>query len=236
MNLPKEINPNPIVISTVELRYKSEYTSQKLFPLVYDLFKQTLPLFEQISIPAELKEKNENFKYNPDYVLYNDNYRLSFSNCVLSFENQNAYQLWPNYSKFISESISKFFNINHIQVIDRVGVRYASVLDKTESVNQVLNFTPSINNINYEESFEQFSTKLSRGEMSLFLQIFQNAQSTKSGQKISGVYIDIDASQTGEFEANSKIFDLINALHDEEKKLFFSLLKPEFLNSLNPVY
>ena len=236
MKLPKEISPNPIVISTVEVRYKSEISSQKLFPIVYNLFREVLPEFEQISLPVELKESNPNLKYNPDYVLSNEKYKLSFSDCVISFENQNSYQLWTNYSKFITESINKFFSINHINFIDRIGVRYASVLDKTEDVNQVLNFNPSINSDIYKQNFEHFSTKLSIGEISLFLQVYQNAQSTKIGNKISGVYVDIDASQIGEFKPDNQILDIINNLHLEEKKLFFSLLKPEFLKSLNPIY
>ena len=55
--------------------------------------------------------------------------------------------------------------------------------------------------------------------------------------EVVGSLIDIDTSR--EYSDNyftSNIEQEINMAHKCEKKLFFSLLKPDFLNSLKPVF
>lgn len=236
MKLPIEISPNPLVTSTIEVRYVSSIESNKLFNLVYGSFMQELPIFEPNNLPSDIKKSNIQFKYSPDYTLRNENYKVSFSNNVLSFENMAEYKLWGNYFPFISKCINKFFSLIHIDKVERIGVRYGSVLDKTEGAGQVLNEVPIINIIGYDPRFEHYRANLKIEDIKILLQIFDNAQASKNGIKTSGVYIDLDAFYEGNLSSADEVLNMVNKLHSEEKKLFFTLMKPEYLETLNPKY
>jgi len=236
MTLPVEISPNPLVTSTIELRFTSQIPSKSLFPAVYKAFLDDLPNFELSNLPPEIKVNNPLLNYAPDYVLSNENFKLSFSNSVLTFEHVSEYQFWKNYFPFVSKCFQTFFKIVNTEFIERVGVRYASVLDKTESASQVLISVPSLELANYDQKFEHYRTTIKLDNVSILLQIFDNAKAVKKNQAISGVYIDIDASFNDKLAPNEDVLKMIDRLHDEQKKLFFSLLRPEYINTLNPKY
>jgi uncharacterized protein (TIGR04255 family) len=76
-------------------------------------------------------------------------------------------------------------------------------------------------------------TEIEQGEFSSTLQVANNA--IINGKL--GSIIDIDTFVTKNLDTFfSKKTELINAGHLKEKELFYSLLKPEFLNTLNPTY
>ncbi len=234
--LPKEISPNPLVTSSVEVRYQSTLSSPELFPKVYSKLLGMLPLVENHSLPSDIKKQRLELKYAPDYTLSNENYRVSFSNNVILFENPTDYKLWGNYFAFISECLDKFFEIGHISIIERIGVRYASVLNIEIGIENVLAHLPTLTLSGYSQKFEQFRTSISLGDISLLLQIFDNAKITRKELTSSGLYIDIDASHTSENIPLNSIKSKLDTLHTEQKKLFFSLLKPDYIKTLNPKY
>lgn len=236
MKLPTEISPNPLVLSTIELRFFTQTSSIDLFPVVYQAFSSIFPKFEVSNLPSDVKSSNPQFKFAPDYMLSNENYRLSFSNTVILFEHVSEYQFWRNYFPFVSNCYEKFFNLVKAEFIERIGVRYASVLDKTEGANQVLVSVPAIGIPGYEEKFEHYRTVAKVDNIKLLLQVFDNAKAEKKDQTISGVYIDIDASFDQKIEPTGKALEIIDQLHLEQKKLFFSLLKEDYIQTLNPKY
>lgn len=237
MKLPIEISPSPLITTTIEIRYVSTLESSQIFPLVYSAFMSELPNVEQNKLPLQLRQMEKNLKYVPDYILSNESYKLSFSGCVLSFENTGDYKLWGSYFPFVSKCFETFFKLIDIHFFERIGVRYGSVLDKTEGINQVLNFVPSIGVEGYNQKFESYRSNLEIDNVNLLLQIKDNANlvNTKKGS-ISGLYIDIDASILNKMNPDEDILKLIDKLHFEQKRLFFSLLKSEYIKTLNPKY
>ena len=76
-------------------------------------------------------------------------------------------------------------------------------------------------------------TEIEQGEFSSSLQIANNV--IINGKL--GSIIDIDTFVTKNLESFfSNKTDIIHAGHLKEKELFYSLLKTEFLNTLNPTY
>lgn len=238
MNLPIQISPNPLVISTIEIRFFSEMESADIFPLVYSKVMSDLPkLNTDNKIPKEFKNADPQFAYLPDYTLSNNDYLLSFSNRAISFEHVGEYKLWDNYFAFIKKHLQILFSLNFIQQIERIGVRYGSIFDKEERVEDVLNHVPSTGIQGYEEKFENHRATFQIDTHStLLLQIFANAKASKNEKSMSGIYIDIDASHTEKLSPNNTIIDKIDKLHSLEKELFFKILKPSFIERLNPKY
>ena len=236
MLLPKEIAPNPLIGSTIEIRYNSEVDKKKLLSLVFTQFQSDFPNLNNSSIPEQIRALDPNLQFSPDYILSNEKYSLSFSSKVLSFENTSEYTFWSNYYPFIISCLKRFYSLGIIKSIDRIGVRYASIFDNVPSISEVIKETPIIHFDNYKSKFGFFNCDLSNDEISIHLQIAGNAAITKNNKIRTGCLIDIDAFLLKRFEPDEKVFKVIDELHQEEKKLFWDLLSDSFKEKLNVKY
>jgi len=237
MSLPVEISPNPLLRSTVEIRFSINIDRAKLFSIVYPAFASQFPIFEENKVPKELRKISPEFRFAPDYILKNDDFSLSFSSNLVAFENISEYKYWRNYFPFIKGQLSTFFQLNIIEKISRIGVRYASLFEGKNRIDEVLNFMPGIPVDEYEQTFSLIRLDLKKRYYNFHVQLANNAQAIKGNKPISGAYIDIDGSFSGQQSPSSEIFMLIDELHTEGKKIFFEkLIKPSFLETLNPKY
>lgn len=234
MQLPVEISPNPLVISTVELRFTSTLNEESVLPTIFPIFSKELPSLSNSKIPRELANSDEVFKYSPDFTLSNESYSMSISNRVISFENVNEYTLWDNYFSFIKKQLKTLFELNIITTIERIGVRYGSIFD--DSFDQILRFNPTFSIDGYDESLVHNRTEFKKNNITLTLQIAKAAKIIRNSKTQIGTLIDIDASYTNGPEFKDDIFQLIDELHTAEKTLFFELLQPDYLKNLNPKY
>jgi uncharacterized protein (TIGR04255 family) len=74
-----------------------------------------------------------------------------------------------------------------------------------------------------------------KGFLNKVIQINNTTNLIENEKVIKGSLIDIDIL----YPVSSKDIDLnqiINVMHDEEKKLFFNLLKPNLLKKLKPIF
>jgi uncharacterized protein (TIGR04255 family) len=239
-DLPVEISPNPLVMSTVELRFDAAIPLAEFLPKVVNEFSETLPIFEATPYNEETKKLNPAFKYAAEYMIRNDKFRLLFGDSSVAFGNVDEYQLWGNYFPFLSESLRRFASFGQIRMVGRVGVRYASVFDGTKGLaNDVLKSLPTLDIPDYKHNFQQFTTHIKIDKINLALQIGNSALATRDrdGKTLNGVYIDIDAYYAEHTNDIEEIIQIIDVLHKEQKTLLFKhLLKPEFISSLNPKY
>lgn len=237
MSLPKKISPNPLFTSTVEIRFSSSIAgSENILPLIYGKFMNLLPNLESKNIPKDIKEREPRLRYNADFVLKNKDFSLSFSDKAIAFENVSDYMFWDNYFPFISNQLKQIFEMNFISKIERIGVRYASVLENANIITNALKYNPIMGIEGYEENLNLLRTILSKDDCKLLLQIAPNSKSVKNEISRIGLLIDIDASYTGNLNPSDEVLQKIDKLHTFQKELFFSLLKPEFLETLNPTY
>lgn len=236
MQLPKEIFPNPLIISTIEIRYTTLVESEKIFPLIFGIFTNDFPKFEANNIPKEFKENEPNLKYAPDFILTNDDYKLSFSNKVILFENNGPYKLWPNYFKFITTCLDKLISLNLITSIERVGLRYASILGGS-NINEIFKTVPKIQIGDSIEELERFNTNiLVTKNVNLYLQILNRAEAITPTERKTGIIVDIDASFKDYSISIENLKEDINTLHKTQKEFFFNLLNQSYIDSLKPVY
>lgn len=243
MGLPTEISPNPLITSSVEVRFLSDKKNMELFPIVYGKFMNDLPNLNEGNIPKDIKNSDPQFQHFPDYILSNDKYTIGFSDKVLIFENINEYPFWANYFDFISQKLSAFLELGFVKQVQRIGVRYISVLGETTFKGNRLKNIPSLSLEGYNEKFLIYHTHIKVDDCVLFLRIGSEGKLTREksslseGKTLSGTYVDIDASFTGDLSPDiSHITYIIDKLHTLQKDVFFKLLNPEYLDSLNPKY
>jgi uncharacterized protein (TIGR04255 family) len=234
MNLPKNINPCPIVDALLEVRFTSKINANAVFGLIYSVLQkdfqkvETLPILQ---LPDIVRASDPNLKYKPYYKVSNENFVIQIGPDVISISSFPKYLGWELFSKIIFEVLSKIENVGIINIIERIGIRYINFFETNifEKVN--LKVYIGADDILYKNTIVR--TEIEQGEFSSTLQVANNA--IINGKL--GSIIDIDTFVTKNLDTFfSRKTELINAGHLKEKELFYSLLKPEFLKTLNPTY
>lgn len=239
MNLPSQISPNPLINSMIEIRFESSLSQEEVLPTLFPIFSKDFPKLKERRIPISIKEQDIDLRYAANYVFSNEKYSIFIDSNVIGFENaNNEYQLWTNYFPIIKENVNTLINLNIISKIERIGVRYSSLFENINSFSEILKIDIKFPYPDYTESDYVFKTQLKKDNIVLLLQLVQNATVQQNDKIKTGILIDIDASLSSDIEnsTNEQIFNLIDQLHYEEKKLFFSLINDDFLATLNPQY
>ena len=242
IDLPKEIDPCPIKESVFEIRYATNYPSDAVFGVIFSAIKDIFPETNSKSMPAlqipeAIRSKDPNLKYQPLHTLEKGNLNLRIGPRVISFSNMEPYVGWRNWSAFFIGVLAKIKETEIIEKVERIGLRYINtfdsiILDKIElkiDINQTLLLNEPTN----------LRTEIRDSDLTKILQVANNVQITVGKEIKQGSVIDIDCSynismSSGDFF--EKYGDLVNAAHEKEKVLFFSLLKKPFLSTFNPVY
>jgi uncharacterized protein (TIGR04255 family) len=236
--LPKRIELCPIIDAIIEIRFKSDLFSNAVFGVIYNNLKAEFPTPEKLPIlqmPEQLRDIDPNFKFKPHYRIQNQNSIIQIGPDVITISSPMPYRGWDEYFHNIKNYLEIIFSLNVISSVSRLGLRYINFFDS--DIFEQINLRVSINSKDHSCKNTLFRTELSGGSFSNTLQIANNAAHIVNNKSKIGSVIDIDISKLyagNEFLVNYP--SEIDEAHSQEKQLFFSLLKPDFLKSLNPVY
>jgi uncharacterized protein (TIGR04255 family) len=131
-------------------------------------------------------------------------------------------------------ALQKIDNLGIIENVERFGLRYINYFP--EDILENIDLKVYINDKKPESKNLILRLEMQRDKFTQILQIAQ--PTTVSGRPNElGSIIDIDIvmeNSTMDFFKDADI--LLEDAHNKEKLLFFSLLKPTFLEKLNPIY
>lgn len=232
------LNPDPLITSTVEVRFNSALKSEDVLSFFSALFLAELPKLHDRNdgIPRELKQlPPANLSHLPDYLFQNEKYSVSVGKEVIAFEHVKEYTLWPNYFSFIQQQLQKVQEKGIIQKVHRVGLRYASIFERVNKASEALRFRLAYDLEGYRRVNDYVRTTFQKQNIHLLLQVGEHVKVNQRGRgQKEGLYIDIDASQTQHLpdDFSAGLLEVIDQLHTEEKALFEQLLRPEFLARL----
>jgi uncharacterized protein (TIGR04255 family) len=236
---PKKISPCPIVEAIAELRFTSAVLPDAIFGIIYQEFKDEFPERVEnlpiLQLPEPIRSMDPGLRYQPYYKLASSNLIFQVGPRVTSLSNVKEYMGWENFSRRLKEVFSKLEKLKIIKSVERLGIRYINFfkLDIYDNINLriIMNEEP-LRTLNMT-----LRTEIEEDNFINLLQIANKAQVRIQNQSLSGSVIDID---TGSKTIGETFFEemenLLEKGHHTEKKLFFSLLKKEFLSSLNPEY
>ncbi|MFT5618016.1 MAG: hypothetical protein ACI85I_001245, partial [Arenicella sp.] len=186
------------------------------------------------NIPSDILKNDPNFKYKPLYKLTSKDYSAQVGYDVISLHVSNEYKGWNSFSGKIFDFYEKILSTKVISGVDSLTIRYLNffnlnIFDKIIlSVNLGENPYESDNLVIRTEKVEEEFTKV--------LQIANNVNFHKNESTLKGSLIDISCvlKNPTNFAENWK--QNVEKAHEIEKTLFFELLKPDFLKTLNPKY
>lgn len=236
MKLPKKINPCPIIDSLLEFRFNTKYPADAVFGIVYESLKSKYPNFESLPIlqlPEPVRRMDPNLRFKPYYKISNEDYVVQIGADILTISSFPKYLGWEAFQSEIREYINTIKDLSIVDMVLRVGLH-------------VINFFPEIDIFTNAKIQISLSDKILDLKNALFRTEFSHDDNIKSTLHISnnalissttGSIIDIDSN----FDYNQNLNDdvlleKISKTHSSEKELFFSLIKDEFLQTLNPEY
>lgn len=241
MDIPKKIDPCPIVEAIVELRFDSSLPNDAVFGVIYNQFKDEFEKVGKLPIlqlPENIRSKDKNLIYKPHYKLQKGEFVVQIGPKVFSFSNVNEYVGWDTLSEKIKDTVEKLANLKIIKKMVRFGLRYINlfadlnIYEKSRLKIQLGNENQFNREINLTMGIptKGFATKLimvNSAEISFH----------ENKGNIKGSIIDIDVAMEKEMEFDlGQIEETVSSAHEQEKELFFSLLEPDFLKTLNPEY
>jgi uncharacterized protein (TIGR04255 family) len=238
MSLPKKISPCPILEANTEVRFDSEMPSEAVFGIVYNQLKKEFKDLEKLpilQIPEEIRSQDPILKFQACYRLRSENSVISIGPKVISFACVNEYAGWENYSSKVIEIFSKVKASGIINKTLRVGLRYINFFEN--NIFNRINLSAKIGESSLQSNNTFIKTEFTKNKFSFILQVANKANVLVGEKQKVGSIIDIDTS-ISDFSVDifSMSPELVDAAHSEEKQLFFSLLKEDFLESLNPEY
>jgi len=240
VRLPRKITPCPIEEAIVEIRFglQQHIPEDAVFGLVFSAIGKDFPKVEKLQIlelPSQIRSTDENLKYRPHYRLQNEKYILQIGPRVVSLVAKRPYQGWGDFFPNLKKSFSSIQELKIIDSIKRLGLRYIDYFDTKVFDN--VNLSITVNKESMVTPETQLRTTLKEGMFNILLQVTNNAVVSFEGKTKSGSVLDLDIFLE-KFEGNffEKYEELIEDAHELEKRLFFSLLKEEFLKTLQPEY
>lgn len=236
VRLPKKINPCPITEAIVELRFDSSFPHDAIFGVLYNEFKNDYPEVKELPIlqlPEIIRKQDPALKYKPYYRLSsNEGFIFQVGARTISLISLKPYSGWEIFSDKIKDSIKRASNLGVYESYVRVGIRYINGFD--QNVLEKINLSLKMNNSALTEYETSVRMDVPTGQFTSTLRVANNAQITKSEGKTKGSVIDIDTYLEN---PDGDIIKTIEDGHLQEKKLFFALLKQDYLeNELNPEY
>ena len=236
--IPKRITPCPIANATVEFRFATEWDVERLREAVYSRVQDQYPPFEELpikKIPQEIIDNEEVLRYQPCYQAAASSLTLLLGARMVSVVNSAPYLGWEAFQHECLKIWNMVNELGAVQEIERLGLRYVNVFEDIEIFSKT-SISPTLN-----VEFSGFTQKTSyfraffrRDAFGCLLQV--SNEFTQPQQQRTASLIDIDISLEKEHLHNSTIIDTLDLAHTIEKELFFGLLQPAFLNTLNPEY
>lgn len=237
MKLPKSISPCPIREAVAEVRFESDVPPDAVFGIVYQALKTDFPKAEELPIatlPSQIRNTDKELMFQPQYRLISETSTLLVGPKTIAVGMCGEYPGWAVLSARMKEILRRFSQTGIVKQPVRLGLRFISFFPFDIYPKLQLQISVDDQSWDGEETF--FKTVLNRSTFKSMLQVGKGLALLGRPGEIGSI-IDIDsftAETDGEFLAYFERF--LESAHQSEKELFFTLLKPEFLATLNPVY
>lgn len=245
--LPVKINPDRLVTAVVEIRYESSLEHEFCLGILHQVLIQEFTLVakegpkDEMASNVELNEVNALFRVSTDPVYIDNNIKLSVRQGSFVFNIYKGYPGWAAYLESLKKALSLIGSSGIEFNFQRVGIRFISQyedLDLTDVTKFNFGFGFPENKSKNFSFRNEFDYKGSLAVISIGNYIGAVEKPEKGGKvKVPVSQIDIDCIQVIELnEVGDKLISVIDQGHYLQKEIFFNLLRPEFLDKLNPVY
>lgn len=234
MRIPRKITPCPIASSVAEIRFTSNSPADAVLGLAVAGLRHEFKGYQKLPIadlPSAVRDQERDLEYAPHYELHSDKYMMRVGPKCFSVAHKGEYPGWSELGPTIVRLMTMFFKTSIIKEISRGSIRYTNFFASDVFDHLVANLTLENKPLNSNETM--LRTIIRWEGLSHILLVTNTAE--KDG--LRGSVLDIDTLYSGQTEGIIADYaGILERLHQAEKSLFYSLLKPGFVASLNPEY
>jgi uncharacterized protein (TIGR04255 family) len=238
MKIPAKISPCPIVEASVGILFEPNIINDAVFGIIFKAFQSEYPNVASLpvsKIPEEIRHKDPKLINQPHYKISNERYSLLIGPRVITISCRKEYIGWNLFSKEIDKALNKIREAGVIKEVQRLGVRYINLFDI--NIFENIRLVVKVGDEPLESKNTFVRAEIPSNDFLSVLQIANNATMVFDNETFTGSVIDIDTSTTNNLnDFFSSYHNLVMKGHEEEKKIFFELLNPAFLATLNPTY
>lgn len=239
LSKPKSIEHSHILESIVEIRFQPAEDDAFLKLLMH--FKTKYPdyQFKLNEVPEPLRARDMNLRNQPKGKLFTDEYLIAIGDHSISFNCTNTYKTWDNFFPFIQENLEDALGLSVISRIERIGLRYINFFEGTNDLYELLNVSFQLDiksPIGLTHDQVTYRTVLS--DESGKLNVHLANRTSVANRKNEGILLDIDSYSEKKMPVDDKeqLLDTIVKLHDRETDIFFSLMRSDYIDKLDPKY
>ncbi|OYU67917.1 MAG: hypothetical protein CFE22_02580 [Cytophagaceae bacterium BCCC1] len=236
MLLPKKIDDG-LKDAIVSLKFISNLpkgTELGVFYLKFKDFLKPVNISNPTFVPGSnlIIEKQAN-----SFLSQDENFRIEFNSSEIIFNIQKIYKGWEEFFEFIKAVVIKLFDDGIISGVYRIGLRYISQFENIsifDNVNAKISLDLVHGDVRGQSRFE-----LSKDDFFIILSMSNRQVVPQDYSKAEFVsIIDVDVIKDFSTIEPSKNIVLVKVedAHRIEKEIFFTLLKKDFLETLNPEY
>lgn len=245
-NLPKSIEKCPIVEVILEVRFEPNIMDDAIIGLIHNELKNDYPKVERLpilQIPEQILTNDPNLRYRPRYALKPKNsendicFNIQVGPRVITLVNLNQYVGWDSFFSESKKMIGHVQTTNVVKSVRRLGLRYINFLPQID-IFEKSNLTIQLNNDALNTEQKTIDLKIKESNFFANLKLANNGELTSNQGTQTGSLFDIDVFQDFEGEGTQleKVVPQIKNAHDIEKNAFFSYLKHDFIETLQPKY
>jgi uncharacterized protein (TIGR04255 family) len=236
MNIPEKIEPERLKDTLIEIRYKSEVPFEYRLGLCHSvLMKLNLNPSKPFNAHTiELDPSNLLMFDTPKNIFENETLRLKVSDDRLVFNSNGVYQGWSEFSRSVQHILAKLMEESLLGKFYWIGLRYVSEFENIQIFDKLIwdfqyiwQDKKNINTI--------FRTEWMEEQDRIIVNLLDNAQRENDYYSIMDIDVNCVLNESEIYPLES-VFEHLNRLHTKEKSVFFGLMKPDFLASLNPSY
>lgn len=241
--LPIRLNPDPLVSSTVELRFEPLLDRKAVIGAIYYKLRDQFPVLKPLvpeELPEALRVADPEFGYRPQFRASNEQFLVYLGEQSITVGVVGTYPGWSAFSTAIQDVIHQVHSLNVFGRIQRLGLRYVSFFEGNAFPGLKLTLgLPGYDGVQLPSSILlRIPAQGCEHTLQLANFIAQSQASGKPGvEDRIGTVIDIDTvphQELTDFFVRPAYW--LDSLHEAEKTLFYSLLTDDFLQALNPEY
>jgi uncharacterized protein (TIGR04255 family) len=237
--LPVRIDPCPIVEAVFEIRFTSTETWSTMPGLLYAQIREKYREQRQLpiaSLPEEMRRQDPALARLPLMQFLGGDFLIQLGARVVSLVTKpNAYPGWAAIETELRWMLERLQGAGFVNEGERLGVRYIDFMAEDVFQNLILGLQVAGQALAGVQA--DVTTVFSREPLTIRLQVANGAIVARPSGPQRGSVLDLDAWFGAlDFGVFSNSMNRFSEAHCAIKKLFFGLLRPEYLAKLNPVY
>ncbi len=243
--IPVRLKKEPLIEAIWEIRFsgvKSPVADLlpgmlfKSFPGKYGTAAK-LPVAD---IPAPVVEHDPNLRYVPKIRLEEANQSIQIGDRVVSLSCRRPYSGWDRFSADIRDLAKAVQETGLVERLERFSLKYIDLIELEKPVGLAhLNLELKMGEYELAAKPVQLRTEIKENDLIHIIQIISPAEVGLPGTegRLKGVLVDIDSIKPmADDESWDVLQQRLDDVHTSCKKMFFSILKPGTVESLEPDY